>query len=96
MLKLTAGEREEVVRACCAVPTLSCLASRALAEALARSGGGWVEKREQLVRAVQHVGDAESVELLRLHYFMAALCGEKQVMCALLMYTFVYEYTRYI
>ena len=77
MFHLKSREREEAVRACSAIPTLSCLASRALGEALAGSKGGWVEKREQLVHAVQHVGDAESAEQLRLHFFLAALQGEK-------------------
>ena len=66
------------MRACCAVPRLSCLASRALGEALARSGGGWVERREQLVRSVQHVGEDGAADQLRLHYFLAALQGERQ------------------
>lgn len=33
------------------------MASRALGVGLAGSGGGWMETREQLVRAVKHVGE---------------------------------------
>ena len=81
------------MRACCAVPRLSCLASRALGEALVKSGGVWVEKREQLVWSVQHVGEAGAGEQLRLHYFLAALQGERQTddiyEC---MYTNIYVY----
>ena len=74
MFRFKAGEREEAIRACCAVPKLSRLASRAFGEALAM---GWVEKREQLVHAVQHLGEGGAAEQLRLHYFLANLQGEK-------------------